>query len=106
MPPKKKLDKEKTAGKAKSEAVNSSLPLTPADVLINEGIVTTFALSSKKAHRNVRDINVSNLTVTFHGTALIEEAELSLNYGNRYGYIGNYVMLYPEIPLTDWIYES
>jgi len=31
---------------------------------------------------------VTNLTVTFHGTPIIEEADLFLNYGNRYGYIG------------------
>ena len=31
---------------------------------------------------------MTNLTVTFHGTPIIEEADLFLNYGNRYGYIG------------------
>jgi len=65
-----------------------NINLSPADQLRNIGIITTFALNSKKIHRNVRDIAVSNLTVTFHGMPLIEEAELSLNYGNRYGYIG------------------
>jgi ATP-binding cassette subfamily F protein 2 len=39
-------------------------------------------------HRNVRDISVSNLSVTFHGVPLVEDTELTLNYGNRYGYIG------------------
>ena len=59
-----------------------------ADKLRKEGIVTTYAHSSKKMHRNVRDISVSNLTVTFHGSPLVEDTELTLNYGNRYGYIG------------------
>lgn len=61
---------------------------TPADALRRKGIVTTYALNSKIMHRNVRDISAENLTVTFHGTPLIEEAELTLNYGNRYGFIG------------------
>ena len=61
---------------------------TPADIARREGIVVTFAQSSKKIHRNVRDISVSNLTMLFHGTPLVEDAELTLNYGNRYGFIG------------------
>lgn len=62
--------------------------ITPADRLRNEGIVATFAMSSKKMHRNVKDISVDNLTVLLQGTPLVEEAELSLNFGNRYGLIG------------------
>ena len=61
---------------------------TPADALRREGVVVTFAAQSKKIHRNVRDISASNLSVTYHGAPMIEEAELSLNYGNRYGFIG------------------
>jgi ABC-type dipeptide/oligopeptide/nickel transport system ATPase subunit len=68
--------------------VDDNAEMSAADKLRNMGVVTTCALNSKIMHRNVRDINVSNLTVTFHGTPLIEEAELTLNYGNRYGYIG------------------
>lgn len=88
MPPKKKAVEK--AGKAKS---SSPVPeeddlSASADQLRKEGIITTFALSNKAIHRNVRDINATHLTVTFHGTPLLEEAELTLNYGNRYGYIG------------------
>jgi ATP-binding cassette subfamily F protein 2 len=93
MPAKKKTEKPskgvkkvKVDEKVDLKVVDSVV--TPADKLRSEGVVCTFALTSKKMHRNVRDINVSNLTVTFHGTPLIEEAELSLNYGNRYGFIG------------------
>lgn len=90
MPPKKKTEKSskeasKTKGSNDKDEIDES---NIADVLRKQGIVTTFALSNKKIHRNVRDINVTNLTVTFHGTPIIEEAELTLNYGNRYGYIG------------------
>jgi hypothetical protein len=34
-------------------------------------------------HRNTKDINVQNLTVQFHGSIIVDEAELVLNYGNR-----------------------
>jgi len=51
-------------------------------------IVTTFASSSKKLHKNTRDINVGSVTVQFHGKALIEDTEITLNYGNRYGFLG------------------
>eukprot|EP01031_Cornospumella_fuschlensis_P035808 gene35808-43432_t len=90
MAPKKKVEKvEKASSKSgKAGAQEESEDLSPADQLRKEGIVTTFALSNKTLHRNVRDINVTNLTVLFHGSPLLEEAELTLNYGNRYGYIG------------------
>jgi ATP-binding cassette subfamily F protein 2 len=39
-------------------------------------------------HANARDINVSGVTVTFHGKALVEDTEIVINYGNRYGFIG------------------
>lgn len=89
MPPKKKAEKApKAASKSSADSAASAAPLSAADALISQGIVTTYALNSKKIHRNVRDIMVTNLTVLFHGVPLVEEAELSLNYGNRYGYIG------------------
>ena len=86
----------KKPGKGEKESVSPTPEIedgeenetSAADKLRNLGVITTFALNSKVMHRNVRDINVSNLTVTFHGSPLIEEAELTLNYGNRYGYIG------------------
>ena len=91
MPAKKKPEKNtssKSNKKVAEDVKESSSEETPADRLRAEGIVTTFAMSSKKMHRNVRDISVSNLTVLLHGTPLVEEAELTLNYGNRYGLIG------------------
>jgi len=39
-------------------------------------------------HANTKDIHVSNVTVTYFGKPLIEEADVSFNYGNRYGFIG------------------
>lgn len=57
---------------------------TPSDILRKIGIICTYAQSSKKLHRNTRDIAVSGCTMTFHGQPMVEEAELTLNYGNRY----------------------
>jgi ATP-binding cassette subfamily F protein 2 len=100
MPAKKKSEKEtpeKSSSKAGASSGKSATPApgganaaeeSAADKLRRDGIITTFALSTKKMHRNVRDINVLNLTVTLNGEPLIDDAELSLNYGNRYGFIG------------------
>lgn len=89
MGPKKKTEKPvKASAKISSSAAAEEAEESLADMLRKDGIVTTFALNSKKIHRNVRDINVTNLTVTFHGSPIIEEAELTLNYGNRYGFLG------------------
>lgn len=35
-----------------------------------------------------RDIKIDQYTLSFHGRLLIEGAEISLNYGNRYGLLG------------------
>jgi ATP-binding cassette subfamily F protein 2 len=97
MPAKKKVEKNASTDKAgkgsaappaAAAASASSTSESAADRLRDEGIVVTFAQSSKKIHRNQRDISVSSLTMLFHGTPLVEEAELTLNYGNRYGFIG------------------
>jgi ATP-binding cassette, subfamily F, member 2 len=51
-------------------------------------IVVTYEAKRGKIQANTRDINVSGVTVTFHGKPLIEDTELVINYGNRYGFIG------------------
>eukprot|EP00535_Pseudo-nitzschia_heimii_P009223 CAMPEP_0197174782 /NCGR_PEP_ID=MMETSP1423-20130617/1159_1 /TAXON_ID=476441 /ORGANISM="Pseudo-nitzschia heimii, Strain UNC1101" /LENGTH=699 /DNA_ID=CAMNT_0042623765 /DNA_START=109 /DNA_END=2208 /DNA_ORIENTATION=+ len=58
------------------------------DNLSNEEIVVTYESRKGKMHANARNINVSGVTVTFHGKPLIEETNLVINYGNRYGFIG------------------
>jgi ATP-binding cassette, subfamily F, member 2 len=35
-----------------------------------------------------RDIKIDAYTLSFHGRLLIEGAEISLNYGQRYGLLG------------------
>ena len=96
MPPKSRKGgvKEWSKSKKNKESTSSgaTLELTDAEIaaesLRNKGIVCTFAQNAKKQHANDRDIAVSNITVTFHGAPLLEDTELSLNYGNRYGFIG------------------
>ena len=83
MPAKKKPEKSSGKASKKTKEEDSTPVESAADILRKDGVVATFALNAKKIHRNVRDITVSNLTVTYHGSPIVEEAELSLNYGNR-----------------------
>lgn len=58
------------------------------DKLAEDNIVVTHEVSKRSLHANTRDINVSGVSVHFHGKPLISETELTINYGNRYGFIG------------------
>jgi len=58
------------------------------DNLSKEEIVVTYESKNVKIHANARDINVGGVTVAFHGRPLIEETDIVINYGNRYGLIG------------------
>ena len=59
-----------------------------AEWLSAQNIVVTFEQKKGKLHANARDINVSGVSVNFHGKPLIEDTDLVINYGNRYGFIG------------------
>lgn len=56
--------------------------------LNQQNINVTYEARKAALHANARDINVSGVTVTFHGKPLIEDTDLVINYGNRYGFIG------------------
>jgi ABC-type multidrug transport system fused ATPase/permease subunit len=56
--------------------------------LSSQQIAVTYTPKKGKIHANTRDINVSGVTVNFHGKPLIEETDVIINYGNRYGFIG------------------
>lgn len=58
------------------------------DQLSKDNIVVTYESKAGKLHANTRDIKVGGVSVNFHGKPLIEETELVINYGNRYGFIG------------------
>ena len=56
--------------------------------LSQEQIIVTYESKKGNLHANTRDINVGGVTVTFHGKPLIEDTQIVINYGNRYGFIG------------------
>lgn len=53
-----------------------------------QDIVVTYEQKKGKLHANTRDIHCGGVSVTFHGKPLIEDTEIMINYGNRYGFIG------------------
>jgi ATP-binding cassette subfamily F protein 2 len=56
--------------------------------LSRQNINVTYEQKKSALHANTRDINVSGVSVAFHGKLLLEETNLVVNYGNRYGFIG------------------
>lgn len=58
------------------------------DDLSKDDIIVTYESKATKLHAHAKDINVSGVCVNFHGKPLIEETEIVINYGNRYGFIG------------------
>ena len=58
------------------------------EALSQQDIVVTYENRKGNLHANTRDINVGGVSVAFHGKLLIEETDVVINYGNRYGFIG------------------
>jgi ABC-type glutathione transport system ATPase component len=56
--------------------------------LSRQNIVVTYEQRKGNLHANTRDIKVTGVNVAFHGKLLVEETEVVINYGNRYGFIG------------------
>ena len=73
-------DTDPTSEEAKAEAA--------LEELSRQNIVVTYEQRKGQLHANTRDINVSGVNVAFHGKLLIEETDVVINYGNRYGFIG------------------
>ncbi|TMW57394.1 hypothetical protein Poli38472_003319 [Pythium oligandrum] len=96
MPPRvkkergKKKESRKAAAEEKKKAdVAASLEnMSLADRLAEEGIIATCAHNARGVHKNFKDINVTNFSLLYHGRVLLEETDISLNYGRRYGLIG------------------
>lgn len=59
-----------------------------ADALAAAGTICTFSSSRKGVDARSRDINVTNFTLQHMGAVLLDECEIVLNHGNRYGLIG------------------
>jgi len=96
---KKKADKQGDEEEKKADDVLSSIDMSNMtlkerkraqmlDDLSKEEIIVTYESKATKLHANARDINVAGVSVAFHGKNLIEETELVINYGRRYGFIG------------------
>ena len=73
-------DVDPTSDEAKHEAA--------LEELSRQNIVVTYEQRKGNLHANTRDINVSGVNVAFHGKLLVEETDIIINYGNRYGFIG------------------
>lgn len=56
--------------------------------LSSQNIAVTYESKKGLLHANTRDINVSGVSVHFHRKPLIEDTDVIINYGNRYGFIG------------------
>ncbi|KAK4473503.1 hypothetical protein MN116_002866 [Schistosoma mekongi] len=57
--------------------------------LVSERVASHRSVTGVLAsHPEARDIQFSNLSITFHGKALLADTQLELNNGRRYGLIG------------------
>lgn len=95
--PTKDEDEEEEAPEEKKEDMIDPLDLDKLEEkkrddalewLNQQNISVTYENKKGALHANTRDVNVSGVTVTFHGKPLIEDTDLVINYGNRYGFIG------------------
>ena len=62
---------------------------TAADALADAGTICTYAQSKGGVDARSKDINVQNFTMLHKGSVMLDESEVVLNYGNRYGLIGS-----------------
>jgi ATP-binding cassette subfamily F protein 2 len=92
-----KQDTAANAAKVAAEALDTAvaeiveddgLDHEAADQLAAEGTICTFSTSRKGVDSRSRDINVQNLTLQHKGNVMLDETELVLNHGNRYGLVG------------------
>ena len=73
---------------ARAAAASAGAAAEEQDLLEGGNIIVTYAQQKGTLQKNARDINVKEVSVTFHGKPLIEDSEVILNYGNRYGFLG------------------
>jgi ATP-binding cassette subfamily F protein 2 len=78
------MPSKKKGGKAAPAKADKKVELKQEEVVISPrtvtGVLTSYPLS--------RDIKFEQFTLSLHGTGLIQDADLELNYGRRYGLIG------------------
>ena len=73
---------------AMSNSEDDGIDHETADALASAGTICTFARSRKGVDARSRDINVQNFTLQHMGAVLLDETEIILNHGNRYGLVG------------------
>jgi len=85
MPTKSRKSKKASAAASKAESPEvSSVTDAMAKSKINHR-TSTGVLSSKPRDR---DVKITSFSLSYHGRVLIAETDLELNYGRRYGLIG------------------
>lgn len=81
-------DKDNMGALMSKNADAGGIDQEQADLLASEGTICTFATSRKGVDARSRDINVQNFTLQHKGFVMLDETEVVLNHGNRYGLIG------------------
>jgi ATP-binding cassette subfamily F protein 2 len=77
-----------TADGAKLSLEDDGIDFDKADALAAAGTICTFSASRKGVDARSRDINVQNFSLQHMGSVLLDESQIILNHGNRYGLIG------------------
>uniref|UniRef100_A0A7S2RU42 ABC transporter domain-containing protein n=1 Tax=Mucochytrium quahogii TaxID=96639 RepID=A0A7S2RU42_9STRA len=83
----KKDDQAAQKAKLAEEAALSARLGRPTPEMYPD-IVCTYGTNEKKVQANSKQILVDNLTVSYHGYELVQNSQLVLSYGNRYGLVG------------------
>lgn len=76
-------DKNNTTQHTNDDGLDHEL----TDLLSASGTICTYALNRKGIDHRSRDINIQNFTLQHMGNILLDETEIVLNHGNRYGLI-------------------
>jgi ABC-type glutathione transport system ATPase component len=72
----------------KASMEDDGIDFEAADALAQAGTICTFSASRKGVDARSRDINVQNFSLQHMGSVLLDESQIILNHGNRYGLIG------------------
>jgi ATP-binding cassette subfamily F protein 2 len=71
-----------------NNTVDDGIDHEQTERLAAEGTICTFSASRKGVDDRSRDINIQNFTLQHMGAVLLDETEVVLNHGNRYGLVG------------------
>lgn len=77
--------KSSTIETFKTNEKKSKFRLSPEDF---PDIVVTCATNPKKVHPMAKDVIIEGLSVNFHGAELLQDSNLVLAHGQRYGLVG------------------